>query len=90
MVSRYWGRIFSINHLRELANVDRNGASLAGLSIAAEKLGFTARPVKGTLQSLAKAAFPAIVHWEGKHYIVVYGITRKHVIVCDQIGRAHV
>jgi HlyB family type I secretion system ABC transporter len=83
MVSRYWGRIFSINHLRELANVDRNGASLAGLSIAAEKLGFTARPVKGTLQSLAKTVFPAIAHWEGKHYIVVYGITRKHVIVCD-------
>ncbi|NEO95375.1 MAG: peptidase domain-containing ABC transporter, partial [Moorea sp. SIO3G5] len=25
----------------------------------------------------------AIVHWEGKHYIVVYEITRKRVIVCD-------
>jgi HlyB family type I secretion system ABC transporter len=83
MVSRYWGRIFSINHLRELANVDRNGASLAGLSIAAEKLGFTARPVKGNLQSLAQTALPAIAHWEGKHYIVVYGMTHKHVIVCD-------
>jgi HlyB family type I secretion system ABC transporter len=83
MISRYWGRMFNINHLRELANVDRNGASLAGLSIAAEKLGFTARPVKGTLQSLAKTALPAIAHWEGKHYIVVYEITRRHVIVCD-------
>jgi ABC-type bacteriocin/lantibiotic exporter with double-glycine peptidase domain len=26
---------------------------------------------------------PAIAHWEGKHYIVVYEITPKKVIVCD-------
>jgi HlyB family type I secretion system ABC transporter len=83
MVGRYWGRIFSINHLRELANVDRNGASLAGLAIAAEKLGFIARPIQGTLQGLARTTLPAIAHWEGKHYIVVYKITQKHVIICD-------
>ncbi|MEI2578569.1 peptidase domain-containing ABC transporter [Scytonema sp. PRP1] len=83
MVSRYWGKRFSINRVRDIANVDRNGASLRGLSAAAESIGFATRPVKASLDQLAKQKLPAIVHWEGKHYIVVYEINRKHVIVAD-------
>jgi ABC-type bacteriocin/lantibiotic exporter with double-glycine peptidase domain len=55
MVSRYWGKRFSINRLRDIANVDRNGASLKGLAAAAESLGFTTRPVKASLDKLALA-----------------------------------
>ncbi|XZF61407.1 MAG: ABC transporter transmembrane domain-containing protein [Gloeotrichia echinulata DVL01] len=83
MVSRYWGKRFSVNRLRDIANVDRNGASLRGLLTAAESLGFATRPVKASLKQLAKQKLPAIAHWEGKHYIVVYEITPKHVIVAD-------
>jgi HlyB family type I secretion system ABC transporter len=83
MISRYWGKRFSVNRLREIANVDRNGASLLGLSTAAETLGFTTKPVKATLQQLAQQNLPAIAHWEGKHYIVVYRITARRVIVAD-------
>jgi ATP-binding cassette subfamily B protein len=83
MISRYWGKRFSVNRVREIANVDRNGASLRGLLTAAESLGFAARPVKASLNQLAKQKLPAIAHWEGKHYIVVYEITSKYVIVAD-------
>ncbi|WP_192881554.1 peptidase domain-containing ABC transporter [Nostoc sp. CENA543] len=83
MVSRYWGKRVSVNRLRDIANVDRNGASLRGLSAAAESIGFSTRPVKASLDQLAKQNLPAIAHWEGKHYIVVYQITSKHVIVAD-------
>ncbi|MBG1263347.1 peptidase domain-containing ABC transporter [Nostoc commune] len=83
MVSRYWGKNFSVNRLRDIANVDRNGSSLRGLSAAAESIGFSTRPVKASLDQLAKQKLPAIAHWEGKHYIVAYEITPKHVIVAD-------
>lgn len=83
MVARYWGKNFSLNHLRDIANVDRNGASLRSLTAAAESLGFSTRPVKASLDQLAKQTLPAIVHWEKAHYIVVYAITKKHVIVVD-------
>lgn len=83
MVGRYWGKKFSVNRLRDIANVDRNGASLRGLAAAAESIGFTTRPVKASLDQLAKQNLPAICHWEGKHYIVVYAITSKTVIVAD-------
>jgi len=83
MVGRFWGKKFSVSRLRDIANVDRNGASLKGLASAAESIGFTTRPVKASLDRLAKQNLPAIAHWEGKHYIVVYQITKDSVIVGD-------
>ncbi|WP_235006939.1 cysteine peptidase family C39 domain-containing protein, partial [Calothrix rhizosoleniae] len=88
MVGKYWGKNFGTNQLRSIANVDRAGTSIKGLITAAEFLGFIVRPRKADLPALAHQELPAIAHWEGNHYIVVYQITKKHVIVCDpQIGR---
>jgi ATP-binding cassette, subfamily B, bacterial HlyB/CyaB len=83
MVARYWGKKFSVNRLRDIANVDRNGSSLKGISVAAESVGFTSRPVKASLDQLARQPLPAIAHWQGKHYIVVYAVTKKQVIIAD-------
>jgi ATP-binding cassette subfamily B protein len=83
MIGRYWGKRFSINRLRDLANVNRIGASLRGLTTAAESIGFASRPVKASLDKLAQQPLPAIAHWEGNHYIVVYEVTRKQVLVGD-------
>jgi HlyB family type I secretion system ABC transporter len=83
MIGRYWGKQFSVNRLREQANVSRSGASLRALAAAAESLGFSTRPVKASLDKFAEQPLPTIAHWEGKHYIVVYEITSKQVIVAD-------
>ncbi|GAB1541070.1 hypothetical protein NUACC21_37400 [Scytonema sp. NUACC21] len=83
MIGHYWGKHFSVNRLREQANVNRSGASLRALATAAENLGFSSRPVKASLDKLAEQPLPAIAHWEGKHYIVVYEITNRQVIVGD-------
>jgi ATP-binding cassette, subfamily B, bacterial HlyB/CyaB len=83
MVSHYWGKRFSINRLRDMANVDRNGASLRGLAAAAEAIGFSTRPVKASLDQFAKQQLPAIAHWEGRHYVVVYEVSRNRVVLAD-------
>jgi ATP-binding cassette, subfamily B, bacterial HlyB/CyaB len=67
MVGRYWGKQFSLNRLRELARVNRSGSLLKGLITAAETIGFVTRPVKASLDQLAKQQLPAIAHWEGNH-----------------------
>ena len=88
MIGQYWGKHFSLNQLRQLANVNRDGASLQGLVNAAESLGFAVRPIKGTLDGLEQKSLPAIAHWKGNHYIVVYAITRRRVVVSDPaLGR---
>ncbi|BAY08135.1 peptidase domain-containing ABC transporter [Calothrix sp. NIES-2098] len=83
MIGRYWGKNFSLNRLRDIANTSRSGASLRGLAAAAETIGFSTRPVKASFDKLAQQPLPAIAHWQGKHYIVVYEISKKRVIVGD-------
>ncbi|WP_295621311.1 ABC transporter transmembrane domain-containing protein, partial [Chamaesiphon sp. GL140_3_metabinner_50] len=83
MVGRYWGRDFNINRLRELAYVNRDGASLKGLANAVENLGFNSRPVKASLDRLATQKLPAILHWEANHYVVVFEIAPQYIIIGD-------
>ena len=83
MIARHWGKRLAVNRVRDIANVSRSGASLRSLAAAAENIGFASKPVKASFDKLMQQSLPAIVHWEGKHYIVVYEITSKHVIVCD-------
>ncbi len=83
MIARHWGRRLAVNRVRDIANVNRSGASLRSLAAAAESIGFASKPVKASFDKLAQQSLPAIAHWESKHYIVVYEINKKHVIVCD-------
>nr|WP_026732817.1 peptidase domain-containing ABC transporter [Fischerella sp. PCC 9605] len=83
MIGNYWGKRFSVNRLRDMTNVSRSGASLRAIATAAEGLGFATRPVRASFDKLAEQPLPAIAHWEGRHFIVVYEITRKQVIVGD-------
>ncbi|MGD1699453.1 ABC transporter transmembrane domain-containing protein [Dapis sp. BLCC M229] len=83
MISQYWGKRFSINQLRNLANVGRSGASLKNLAKAAESLGFQSRPVRASLSRLEEQKDPWFAHWEGMHYVVVYKIKGKQVLIAD-------
>ncbi|RUS96246.1 peptidase C39 [Dulcicalothrix desertica PCC 7102] len=83
MIGRYWGKYLSVNRLREQALTNRSGTSLKNLAYSAETAGFATRPVKASLDKLAQQPLPAIAHWEGKHYVVVYEINSKQVIIAD-------
>ncbi|WP_254567354.1 ABC transporter transmembrane domain-containing protein [Oscillatoria sp. HE19RPO] len=83
MIGQYWGKRFSINYVRDLAGVGRSGASLKGLAKAAEKQGFHALPVRGSLDRLGERKNPWIAHWQGIHYVVVYKVTPHRILVAD-------
>ncbi|MDJ0797896.1 MAG: peptidase domain-containing ABC transporter [Calothrix sp. MO_167.B12] len=90
MVAQYWGKRLSLNRLREMANTNRSGASMQALAITAETIGFATRPVRASFDKLTQQSLPAIAHWQGNHYIVVYEITKKKVIVGDPaVGLCH-
>ena len=82
MISEYWGKKFSLNYLRELAEIGRSGASLKNLAKAAEKMGFQARPVRASLTPLRNQN-PWIAHWQGNHYVAVYRFKNQQVLVAD-------
>ena len=83
MIARYHGKRLPIAHLRDLANVGREGASLFGVATAAEKVGFATRALRTDYHQLARLELPAIVHWAGYHYIVLYEVSEKRVVVGD-------
>jgi len=83
MICKHYGISASLTQLRELTHVDREGASLASLAKAGERLGFAVRGVESTFPSLIDFELPLIAHWQGYHYIVVYGVSATAVWIAD-------
>ncbi|MEM5342046.1 peptidase domain-containing ABC transporter [Paraburkholderia azotifigens] len=83
MICKHYGIPMTLGKLRELANVTTQGATLDSLARAGESLGFSARGVQCTFDSLRGFDLPFIVHWEGYHYIIVYGVSKDHVWLAD-------
>jgi subfamily B ATP-binding cassette protein HlyB/CyaB len=83
MLCRHYGIPITLGKLRELANVTTEGATLDSLARVGETLGFTTRGMQCTYDALLGFELPFIVHWEGYHYVVVYGISSERVWVAD-------
>ncbi|HKT91698.1 MAG TPA: peptidase domain-containing ABC transporter [Paraburkholderia sp.] len=83
MICRHYGIPMTLGKLRDLANVTTQGATLESLARTGEALGFTTRGVQCTYEALQGFDLPFIAHWEGYHYIVVYGVSKQWVRVAD-------
>jgi ATP-binding cassette subfamily B protein len=83
MICKHYGIGMTLGKLRELANVTTQGATLDSLARTGESIGFTTRGVQCTFDTLRSFELPVIVHWEGYHYVVVYGLSSSQVWVAD-------
>lgn len=83
MICKHYGIPITLGKLREMANITLQGATLDSLARVGESLGFTTRGVQCTYDSLLGFELPLIAHWEGYHYIIVYGVSKSHVWVAD-------
>lgn len=85
-ISKYYGRTFTINRIREVAGTYSSGTTLLGLKQGAEALGFTnVRGVKVTLNAIDDRAvsLPCIIHWKGYHWVILYGKRGKKYVIAD-------
>ncbi|MDJ0578195.1 MAG: peptidase domain-containing ABC transporter [Xenococcaceae cyanobacterium MO_234.B1] len=84
-IAKHYGRTFTINRLRETVGTRREGTTLLGLKQGAEALGFKARGIKAPLEIVNKQAvpLPAIIHWRGFHWVVLYGKRGNKYIIAD-------
>jgi subfamily B ATP-binding cassette protein HlyB/CyaB len=83
MICKHYGIGMTLGKLRELANVTTQGATLDSLARTGESIGFTTRGVQCTFDTLRGFELPFIVHWEGYHYVVVYGVSSTQVWLAD-------
>lgn len=79
MIAAYYGREYSGAMLRKRCFITRQGVSMLGISEAAESIGFKTVGVRMTVNELTKRMpLPCILHWNQRHFVVLYKITRRH------------
>jgi ATP-binding cassette subfamily C protein len=85
-IAKYYGQTFTISHIREAVGTGQFGTTLLGLKRGAEILGFKANPVKTSpeiLDKINEAPLPAIIHWQGNHWVILYGKKGKKFLIAD-------
>ncbi len=94
-VSAHYKRYLPIARIRQYASTDKRGSNVLGLVEAADKMGFQAKGVKATKESLFKVPKPTIAHviigeQKLQHYVVIYEVSEKQVRYMDPAdGKMH-
>lgn len=78
MISKYFGKSYSLQYLRNNSYITRDGVSMLGISEAAENIGFRTKGYKLTWDQLRnEVPLPCIAHWNQRHFVVVYEIKKN-------------
>jgi subfamily B ATP-binding cassette protein HlyB/CyaB len=83
MVARFHGLEVSVDSLRQRLVVGESGVSLLGLQRAVVGLGLGCLPVRLSGEQLRQVALPAIAHFQGGHYVVLYEFGANGVVIGD-------
>ena len=84
IISKYYGKFFSLDELRDITGVTKEGISVYDLCESAETIGLKALPVKTDFWKLKDdIPLPCIAHWRGTHFIVIYKVKDNRVYVSD-------
>ncbi|QJB36639.1 peptidase domain-containing ABC transporter [Chitinophaga oryzae] len=86
IIFKYYGQLVSIHKIRKLCQTTKNGVNLLGISEAAEKLGFRTLGARLNLEQLSQIELPCILHWDQKHFVVLYKIKKGKYYISDPAG----
>ncbi|QNP31060.1 peptidase domain-containing ABC transporter [Cylindrospermopsis curvispora] len=85
-ICKYYGRFLTINKSREAVGTGQLGTTLLGLKRGSDSLGFNSRAVKAPpeiLDRITEIPLPAIIHWRGHHWVILYGTRGKKYVIAD-------
>ena len=84
MIARHYDRYYSLEYLRELTHMGKQGVSLLEISDAAEAIGMQTLGVSVEFDRLYDdIPLPFIAHWEDDHFVVVHDIKPDRVWIAD-------
>jgi len=85
-IATHFRAAIAFHQIREAVGTGQQGTTLLGLQRGADELGFHARPVQAdavVLDYLSEMPLPAIIHWQGNHWVVFYGQRGHRYVIAD-------
>jgi ABC-type bacteriocin/lantibiotic exporter with double-glycine peptidase domain len=77
MILRYHGCHVSLAEMRAACGVSRDGASVAAIGRAAKGYGLEVQAARLPAEALDQVSLPAMLHWQGDHFVVLEKIDRR-------------
>ncbi len=88
MVLGAFGRTTSLEELRDICGTSRDGNTALQLLRGARRLALSGRGLAVPFERLADLKTPAVLHWQGNHFVVLERVRRGRVsIVNPAVGR---
>lgn len=83
MVAEHYGVGSGLDELRVKFDVSVRGTSLQDLARIADQMGLNARCVELDANEIDQLRLPAVLHWEGNHWVVVKRVSGKGLELND-------
>lgn len=84
MILAYYGRWISLGQMREDCGVSRDGSLASNVAKAAMKHGLKVKAHRYSLEAVQKkSTFPAIIHWNFNHFVVLNGFKNGYAYIND-------
>ena len=83
MVAGHFGNDTRIEDLRAKFEVSVRGTSLNDIASMADQIGLNARCVELVADELTQLRLPAVLHWEGNHWVVLKKVSAKGLQLND-------
>jgi ABC-type bacteriocin/lantibiotic exporter with double-glycine peptidase domain len=88
MIAKYYGKTISISVIRNLIGTNQYGSTLLGLRRGADEIGFFARALRTDpdptfFDDIEKIHLPSVLHWQGNHWVVLFGLEADRVVIGD-------
>jgi ABC-type bacteriocin/lantibiotic exporter with double-glycine peptidase domain len=94
MIARHYGKAISFPLIRNLVGTGQQGTTLLGLKRGADEIGFRCRALRTDVdesffEDVGAITLPAILHWKGNHWVVLYETQGRRVVVADPAKGVH-
>ena len=84
MILAYYGKWVPLEQVRSDCGVSRDGSSAKNVLKAARNYGMNARGYRYEPEDLkTKVTFPAIIHWNMNHFVVLNGFRKNRAVLND-------
>lgn len=77
------GSQLDLQSLRQRYRVSARGSTVQSLVEIADRMGMMARPMNVAFVDLDKIALPAILHWDGSHFVVLERVDKGRALIHD-------